>query len=252
MSDEFKKTFYEKVVVISGGTSGIGEATALEFAKHGANVIILGRNAESGKRIVQSSQAFSGKIDYFQCDVSNNDDVETLQSFVSKKYGKVDVLFNNAGFMPESKEIERITDEEWAETFDVNLNGVFSVTRALKALIFKCKGCIINNASIAGLQSYVAGRSYAYSASKSALIQFTRQMALNYAEEGVRVNAIAPGIIETKILGDRDRTEYSKRIPLGYIGEPMEVANIVLFLASDKAKYITGVILPVDGGVSLR
>lgn len=240
-----------KVVVITGGTSGIGEATALAFANLGANVIITGRNVGKGKQIATKSEELIGDIAFIECDLRNENDIQLLKDYVQKKFNRVDVLFNNAGMMPESKEIERISLDEWKETMDVNFNGMFLVTRTLKAMIINCKGCIINNASIAGLHSYVAGRSYAYSASKSAVIQFTRQMALNYAEEGVRVNAIAPGIIETKILGSRDRNEYAKRIPMGYIGDPDIVADVVVFLASQKARYITGAIIPVDGGVSL-
>lgn len=244
--------FKNKVVLITGGTSGIGEASAIAFAKEGADVIIIGRDADSGNRISSLSDPLQGSIDFFQCDIVSQDDVSKLALYVEEKYHRVDVLFNNAGMMPESKEIERVSVEEWKITIDVNLNGVFYITRALKSLIIKCKGCIINNASISGLQSYVAGRSYAYSASKSAVVQLTRQMALNYAEEGVRVNAVAPGIIETRMLGDRDRNEYTKRIPLGFIGSPDVVADVVIFLASDRAKYITGAIIPVDGGVVLR
>lgn len=244
----FDNMFQDKVVVITGGTSGIGEATALAFAKKGANVIILGRNADAGIRIRALSDSLDGSIDFFQCNIMKQTDIDKFVLYINKKFYGVDVLFNNAGIMPESKELEKITNKEWKSTIDSNLNGAFYITRALKLLIFQNKGCIINNTSIAGMQSYVAGRSYAYSAAKSALIQLTRQMALNYAEEGVRVNAVAPGIIETRILGNRDRSEYSKRIPLGYIGDPDVVADTVLFLASDYARYITGVVLPVDGG----
>ncbi len=241
-----------KVVVITGGTAGIGKATAVLFADEGADVIITGRNSEAGERISIESEYSKGSIDFFKCDVSKTNDVKELAQFVENKYRRVDVLFNNAGIMPESKEIERIPEDEWKHTFEVNLDGMFYVIRELKDYIFRCKGCIINNASIAGMQSYIAGRSYAYSASKSAVIQFTRQMALNYAENGVRVNAIAPGIINTNILGDRDRDEYAKRVPLGYLAEPKAVADTVFFLASDAASYITGTVIPIDGGVSLR
>ena len=165
--------------------------------------------------------------------------------------GKVDVLFNNAGIMFDSKEIERLPGDEWHQTFSTNIDSIFYVTKYLKMLLIQSKGCIINNASIAGMHSYVAGRSYAYSASKAAVIQFTRQMAMNYAEEGVRVNCICPGIIDTPILGDRDRKVYAERIPLGYVGQPECVADVVYFLASNEARYITGAVIPVDGGAAL-
>ena len=150
-----------------------------------------------------------------------------------------------------STEIEKMPLEDWEHTFNVNVTGYFKMCRAAKAHLIKSKGNIINNASIAGLHSYVIGRSYAYSASKAAVIQFSRQMAKNYGEYGVRVNCICPGIIKTKMLGDRNPAEYAKRVPLGFIGEPKDVANVVAFLASDEASYLTGAVIPIDGGVTL-
>lgn len=171
---------------------------------------------------------------------------------IEKEYSKVDILFNNAGIMLASGEIDVMSDEDWKHTFAVNVDSVFMVTKNLKKYLIESKGCIINNASIAGMHSYVTGRTYAYSASKAAVIQFTRQMAKNYAELGVRVNCVCPGIIDTSVLGDRDRRKYAERIPLGYVGEPVDVAEVVLFLASEKARYITGAVLPIDGGVTLN
>ena len=141
--------------------------------------------------------------------------------------------------------------EDWQDTFNININGMFYVTRSLKPLLLESHGCIINNASIAGMQHYAAGRSYAYSASKAAVIQFSHQMAKNYGEEHIRVNCICPGIIDTRILGDRDRKIYAERIPMGYVGQPEDVAKVVAFLASEDAAYLTGVVLPIDGGASL-
>lgn len=170
---------------------------------------------------------------------------------VRQVFGRVDVLFNNAGVMLPSMEIERMPVEDWQASFAINITGMFYVTRYLKPMLLESKGCIVNNGSIAGMQHYAAGRSYAYSASKAAVIQFSHQMAKNYGEEGVRVNCICPGIIDTPILGDRDRKVYAQRIPLGYVGQPEDVAKVVAFLASDEASYLTGVVLPVDGGASI-
>jgi meso-butanediol dehydrogenase/(S,S)-butanediol dehydrogenase/diacetyl reductase len=245
------KLFDNKVVVITGATSGIGAATAKLFAQEGAEVILVGRNAEKGNKLVYDIHTDGGKAAFIRCDVSKEDDVRHLALELNEKYQRVDVLFNNAGIMPPSTEIEKMPVDDWKKTFEINIDGMFYVTRYLKKLIFSCKGTIINNASIAGMHSYVTGRSYAYSASKAAVIQFSRQMAKNYAEEGIRVNCICPGIIDTPILGDRDRKKYAKRIPLGYVGQPEDVANVIAFLASDKASYLTGVVLPVDGGGGL-
>ena len=239
-----------KVCVITGATSGIGEATAEIMAEHGWHVVLIGRNEKRGNNVKNKIQNIGGIAEFYVCDLSIKADVEKLGEQI-KSLGRIDMLFNNAGMMPESKEIELIEEREWDETFKTNLQSVVFMSAALKTLLIQSKGLIINNASIAGMQSYTVGRSYAYSASKSAVIQLTRQMAKNYAQYGVRVNCICPGIIDTPLLGNRDRKEYAKRVPLGYLGEPKDVAGVVCFLASDAARYITGAVLPVDGGVSI-
>ncbi len=240
-----------KVALITGGTSGIGSAVGQQLSREGYHVVLVGRNEETGNKICKKISDNKGEATFIKCDLMLTADIENLADKIARMYGREDVLFNNAGIMLQSKELENLPLDEWKKTFETNVDSAFLVTKYLKTLVFACKGCIINNASIAGMQSYIAGRSYAYSASKSALIQFSRQMALNYAEAGVRVNCICPGIIDTPILGDRDRHEYAKRVPLGYVGTPEDVANVVAFLASDQASYITGAVIPIDGGVSL-
>lgn len=243
--------FSGKIALVTGSTSGIGEASAKMLADEGADVILVGRNEIKAKAIVNEIIESGGKATFFSCDVSDENNVKALAGVIEEKYHQVDILFNNAGIMPPSVEIEKMEEKDWKRTFEINVEGTFCVTRYLKKYILKAKGCIINNASIAGMHSYVTGRSYPYSASKAAIIQFSRQMALNYAEDGVRVNCICPGIIDTPILGNRDRKEYAKRIPLGYVGMPEDVAKVVCFLASESASYLTGVVIPIDGGVSL-
>lgn len=245
------KQFEGKVAVITGATAGIGTACARKFAAQGADVVLVGRNQARGTALEEELTAQGCKALFIPCDVSQEEDVERLASRVKEVFGQVDILYNNAGVMLPSMEIERMPVEDWNKTFDININGMFLVTRAMKPFLLESKGCIINNASIAGLQHYAAGRSYAYSASKAAVIQFSHQMAKNYGEEGIRVNCICPGIIDTDILGDRDRSVYAERIPLGYVGQPEDVAKVVSFLASDDASYLTGVVLAVDGGASL-
>lgn len=241
-----------KNIVITGATSGIGEAVAVALAQAtGGALALIGRNVERGKALEAKITALGRKAVFIPCDVSAEEDVKAMSEQVRKELGQVDVLFNNAGVMLASMEIERMPPEDWQKTFDINIRGMFYVTRYLKPLIMESKGCIINNGSIAGLHSYVTGRSYAYSASKAAVIQFTRQMAKNYGPEGVRVNCICPGIIETPILGDRDRKTLAERIPLGRVGSPEDVAKVVVFLASENAAYLTGVVLPIDGGVAI-
>ena len=245
------KQLENKVVLITGATSGIGKACAKMFAKENAKVILVGRNIKRGQKIEDEINKTSGNAFFIQCDVSNETQVKNMVCAAVNKYKKVNILFNNAGIMPKSEEIENISFDDWQKTLDINLTGLFLVTKYLKQYLLKEKGVIINNASIAGLQHYASGRSYAYSASKAAVIQFSHQIAKNYAPEGIRVNCIAPGIIDTPILGDRDRKLYAQRVPLKRLGTPDDVAKAVLFLASDSASYLTGTVLPIDGGVSL-
>lgn len=245
------KEFKGKIAVVTGATSGIGAASAKKFAELGANVALIGRNAERGLALEEEIKSYGYCAKFYRCDVSVVSQVENTVKDIGNDYGRIDILFNNAGVMLPSMEIERMPIETWQETFNININGMFYITRAIKPYLLETRGCIINNASIAGLQHYAAGRSYAYSASKAAVIQFSHQMAKNYGEEKIRVNCICPGIIDTPILGDRDRKVYAERIPLGYVGQPEDVAEVVVFLASDSARYLTGVVLPVDGGASL-
>lgn len=241
----------KRVAVVTGATSGIGAACAEKFAKQGAFVVLVGRSVSRGEQLEKKIQDAGGKAKFIACDVSSEEEVKKMAETVGDICGRVDILFNNAGVMLPSMEIERMPVEDWKRTFDINIIGMFYVTRYLKPYLLASKGCIINNGSIAGMQHYAAGRSYAYSASKAAVIQFSHQMAKNYGEEGIRVNCICPGIVDTPILGDRDRRIYAERIPLGYVAQPEDVAKVVAFLASDDAAYLTGVVLPIDGGASL-
>ena len=243
-----------KVALVTGGNSGIGEACAEIFAMHGASVLFCGRNEERGAAVAIRICQDAGRGDaasFVKCDVSVEEDVKELMSFLEARYGRLDILFNNSGVMLPSMEVERMPVEDWKQTFDVNILGMFLVTRYAKPYLLKSKGVILNNGSIAGLQHYAAGRSYAYSASKAAVIQFSHQMAKNYGADGIRVNCICPGIIQTPILHGRDPKIYEERIPLGRVGTPKDVAKTALFLVSDDAAYLTGVVLPVDGGASL-
>ena len=244
------KKLQGKVSIVTGATSGIGAACAKAFCEEGAKVAVCGRSRERGEALCEELSK-TGESLFCQCDVSDESQCKQMLDTVASRFGTVDILMNNAGVMLPSMEIERMPVDDWKKTFDININGMFYVTRYAKPYLLKSKGVILNNASIAGLQYYAAGRSYAYSASKAAVIQFSHQMAKNYGEVGIRVNCICPGIIDTPILGSRDRAEYAKRIPLGYVAMPEEVARVAVFLVSDDAKYVTGAILPVDGGASL-
>lgn len=245
------KILQDKVAIVTGATSGIGAETARNFAANGALVVLVGRNIERGKKIENAIIADGGRCKFVKCDVTNEIDVKNLIDVTISTYKKIDILFNNAGKFLPSIEIERLEFEDWKQTFDVNIDGYFLVTKYAKMHLLDSKGVILNNASVAGMQSYAAGRSYAYSASKAAVIQFSRMMAKNYAEEGVRVNCICPGVILTPILHGRDPKIYEERIPLGRVGSPEDVAKVALFLVSEESSYLTGVVIPIDGGASI-
>ena len=243
-----------RVALVTGGTSGIGEACVDIFVANGAKVVFCGRNEEKGKAVCERITAKYGNvcgITFVPCDVSVEDDVKKLIDITIAKQNRIDILFNNSGKMLPSMEIERMPIGDWRQTFDVNITGMFMVTKYAKPYLLASKGVILNNGSIAGLQYYAAGRSYAYSASKAAVIQFSHQMAKNYGTDGIRVNCICPGIILTPILHGRDPQIYEERIPLGRVGTPEDVAKVALFLVSDDAAYLTGAVITVDGGASL-
>lgn len=240
-----------RTALITGATSGIGAAVAKRLAKEGCKVALAGRNREKGSTLEQEIISNGGTACYISCDVSREDEVSALVERTAGNFGGIDILFNNAGVMLPSMEIERMPVEDWLESFSINVNGYFLVTRRAKPYLLQSRGVIVNNASIAGMHSYAMGRSYAYSASKAAVIQFSRQMAKNYGEEGIRVNCICPGIVQTPILHGRDPKLYEDRIPLGRVAQPEDVAKVVAFLVSDEAAYLTGVVLPVDGGAVL-
>ncbi len=240
-----------KVAIVTGSTSGIGAASVKLFAENGASVIITGRSEDRGVELESEVNSAGGIAKFIKCDMSNEDEIKALIEKTVSIFGRINILFNNAGVFLPSMEIERMPFEDWKETFDVNVNGYFLILKYAKPYLLASKGVVLNNGSIAGMQTYASGRSYAYSASKAAVIQFSNMMAKNYAEEGIRVNCICPGIILTPILHGRDPKIYAERIPMGRVGTPEDVAKAALFLVSDESAYLTGVVLPVDGGASL-
>lgn len=246
------KKLHTKTTIITGATSGIGAACAKLFAQHGAKVVLAGRNEGVGKALQDEINALSGEALYIRCDVSEEQDIRDLVQKTVERFHGIDILVNNAGTFLPSVELDLLELDAWHETFTVNLDSVFLMIKYARPHLQKSKGVIVNTGSIAGMHSYAMGRSYAYSASKAALVQFTRMLAKNYAaDDGIRVNAICPGIIETPMLHGRDLVLYAERIPLKRVGNPEDVAKSALFLASDDAAYLTGVVLPVDGGASL-
>ncbi|MBI2578136.1 MAG: glucose 1-dehydrogenase [Candidatus Aenigmarchaeota archaeon] len=240
----------DRVAIVTGGASGIGKATALLFAKEGAKVVVADVNEMEGKRVADKIKGL-----FVKCDVSNPEDVKNLVSATLRKYGKTDIMFNNAGIYGEDMPLHEVPEETLDRIIDVNLKGVFLCSKyVIPGMIRKKSGVIINTASELGIIPETG--SPAYCASKAAVIHLTKVMALTYAKQNIRVNCICPGPIDTPLL----RKSFDKKGLKDYIdhhtlfkrlGKPEEVANVALFLASDDASFVTGSAYNVDGGESL-
>lgn len=245
------KRFQGKTALITGGTSGMGAATAKAFAKEGCDVFIFGRNEDRGNAVVKEIEGYGCAHAYFySCDLTDYDAILKSREWIEKKAKKIDILFNNAGIFI-TRSLEEINPDEWNHVLATNLNSVIYMTQTYISILKQSHGCIINNTSISGFQTWTNGtKNYMYGASKAALIKFTKLCALNYAED-VRINAVAPGIVDTELFINRDFSRFDGQIPLGRIAKPEEIANVVLFLASEEASYITGEVIAVDGGMTL-
>jgi len=240
-----------KIALVTGGTSGIGGSSALLFAQEGADVIVVGRNAEKGKAKEQEIRKLGYKATFFHCDVTKKADIKLLQEQVEKQYGMLDILFNNAGQLITGS-LEEITDDQWDRSYEVNLKSMLHMCQAFIAMLQKSHGVILNNTSINGLHNYIKGRrSYMYATSKAAAIQFTRYLAKNYAPD-VRVNALCPGMTVTNLFTNRDFSRFSDVNLLGRMAKPEEIAKVALFLVSDDASFVTGSIIVADGGETIK
>lgn len=239
-----------KIAFVSGATSGIGEACAKRFAMAGAKVVVAGRNEEKGVKIIaEMAQLGGGNSSYCYLDIKEDSSIAKAVEIVKERYGKIDILVNNAGIFPVTPKLGEIDRNSCLAIVDTNVNGTLMMTQAFLPLLSK-GGCILNNASVAGLDCYTAGQSYLYSASKSAIIKITKLLAKRYGKD-YRFNAICPGVIRTPIFKHFDEERYAKEIPMGRVGEPEDVAAVANFLVSDDAAYINGAVLTIDGGQSL-
>ncbi len=241
--------FQQKVVVITGAGSGIGEAAAQRFAREGASVVLVGRTAEKLEKTLTTLT--HGDHLVAPCDVADAGQVQALARKVQDKYGRVDVLVNNAGIIVQGR-IHEIALEDWNKLMGVDLNGVFHCVHYFMPALLKTKGNVVNISSVSGLGGDW-GMSV-YNAAKGAVTNFTRSLAMDYGADGVRVNAVCPGLTMTDLTeGMKDNQQllnkFYERIPLNRAGEPEDIANAIAFIASDDARYITGVNLPVDGGI---
>lgn len=239
------KRLEDKVAIVTGASSGIGKAIAKKYREEGAEVVIADVNKEKGQKVAKEIEC-----DFKECDVADHENVEEVVESTVEKYGKLDIIVNNAGIAATSA-IEDMDLDEWNRIESVDLDGVMHGTKAAIPHLKETEGCVINTASIYGLTGDVG--STAYNAAKGGVVNFTRSVADDVAEYNVRVNSICPGFVETSmtegILEDEEFNQHvTNMTPLGRVAQPEEIAGVAVFLASDEASYITGVNLPVDGG----
>ncbi len=240
-----------KVALITGGSRGIGKEIALELAKNGVNIAITyANNLQKAKEVLDDIKSYEVKAVAIKANVSVEEDVLQMIKTIEDELGTIDILVNNAGVTKDNL-IIRMKEEDWDEVIDVNLKGTFLCTKAVSRIMMKKKyGKIINITSVVGIMGN-AGQGN-YSASKAGVIGFTKSMARELASRGIRVNAIAPGFIETDmtdVLKDEIKEAMLKSIPLNSFGNPKDIANLVVFLASERSDYITGQVINVDGGM---
>lgn len=245
-----------KVALITGGASGIGLATAFELSRNGAFSCIADISEKDGKLALEKAGELGLRLHYYKVDVTQEEEVINMLDAIQRDFGRIDILFNNAGISDWSS-IEDISTESWNRVLAANLNGQFYCIKNSLKYLKQNKGSIINSSSTLGL--FGSKDSLAYCVSKSAVIGLTKAAAVDLAKYGVRVNCIAPGSIDTKMLKDelskfpdpvKGMEVYNSIYPLGRIGKPEEVGKLVLFLASDDSSFITGSTFVIDGGLS--
>jgi 3-oxoacyl-[acyl-carrier protein] reductase len=238
----------DKVVLITGASGGIGKNIARKFAAAQAKVT-LNDIAPAEEALKSFSQEIGSK--YFLADVSKLEEVEKMIADVQKEFGRLDVLVNNAG-ITQDRTLAKMTKEEWQKVIDIDLTGVFNCCKAALPLLIASQGNIVSVSSLVGLRGNFGQANYA--AAKAGIIGFTKALMKEVGRFGVRVNAVAPGFIETRLTENLppEVTETVKKFtPLGRFGKPEEVANLIFFLASDQAQFITGAVVNIDGGLPL-
>jgi len=243
-----------KIAVVTGASSGLGVQMATAFARQGANLVILARRVERLEEFAEKlRKEYKVKVLPLKCDVTSTDDINAAAEAAEKEFGRVDILLNCAG-SSKDKGVVDMTDDEWDFTIATDETSVFKMTRAFARIMQKNKyGRIINIASMYGLVGNTEIHTVAYHASKGAVVNFTRAVAAELATEGITCNAICPGYFETEltkaVLDTPSFQEFAKtHVPMQRYGKPGELDAAVVFLASDEARYVTGAILPVDGG----
>lgn len=243
----------EKIAIVTGASRGIGRAIALDLAAHGAKVVVNYRsNAEAAEAVVAEIEAQGGTAVAIQADVSNFDSAQTLAKTAQDTFGQIDILVNNAGTTQDTL-LMMMKEAQWDQVLDTNLKSVFNCCKAVARPMVRRKkgGRIINITSVSGIVGLPGQTNY--SASKAGMIGFTKALAKELGSRQITVNAVAPGFIPTDLTADlpEDLVNWAiQNTPLGRLGDPTEVAHMVTFLASDKASFITGEVIRVDGGIA--
>jgi NAD(P)-dependent dehydrogenase (short-subunit alcohol dehydrogenase family) len=250
-------TLSGKVALVTGGTSGIGKASAIALAQAGAKVVVAGRRQAEGEETIRQIQAIGGDGFFVATDVSKEADVQALIEKTMARYGRLDIAFNNAGVDQQTTPLPEQTETTYDRIMDINVKGVWlSLKHEIPAMLKNGGGAIVNTTSGLGLVG--AAGVPIYVASKHAVEGLTKSVALEYAKQGIRVNAVSPGLIQTEMLDHSVQTntelmEYFKTmLPMGRIGTPQEVVNAVLWLCSDASSFVTGQSLTVDGGYTAQ
>ncbi len=242
--------FHGTVALITGAARGIGQTTALKFAAEGADLALCDLNAEWLEETAEKAKGFGHRVECYSVDVSDSDGVSITVKEIEKRFAQIDILVNNAGITKDGL-LLRMSEEDWDVVLNVNLKGVFLFTKAVMRGMMKRRcGRIVNIASIIGLIGNPGQANY--SASKGAVISFTKTVAKELASRNIRCNAVAPGFIRTKMteaLSEEAQKKMLANIPLGRFGDPEDVANVVAFLAGDASSYLTGQVISACGGM---
>ncbi|MGE0886036.1 MAG: SDR family oxidoreductase [Blastocatellales bacterium] len=248
--------FAGKVALVTGGNAGIGRATAIEFARQGAKVVVSGRRDKEGNEVIAEIKAAGGDAIFVKADVSKESDVQALIEKTLTTYGRLDFAFNNAGVEQSFSSLPEQAEETFDQIMDINVKGVWlSMKHQIPAMLKNGGGAIVNNSSVAGVIGMATVPIYV--ASKHAVVGLTKSVALEYAKQNVRVNSVAPGAVETRMFLDfaaapEIRQMLESAHPMGRIGQPEEIANAVVWLCSDKASFVTGQTYAVDGGFTAQ
>lgn len=246
------KRLENKVAIITGGADGIGKATALRFAVEGAVAIIWDLNEEKGIKLVEDIRIDGGEADFYKVNTADYQKVESAANAVYEKYGKIDILINNAGITRDAS-LKKMSIDQWQQVIDVNLSGVFYCTKAISPFMMeKGSGRIISTSSVVALYGNFGQSNYV--ATKAGVIGMTKTWARELGRKGITANAIAPGFIATEMVAlmpENVLASMCEKVPMGRLGKPEEIASAFVFLASDEAAYVNGAVLSVDGGITI-